>query len=406
MRELLDPHPDVRVDPAEYLRLLGFPRGHTLEGRPRELADWAGAWYATHGRPWIFSRPSRQLAVGADSLRVDGVVLRSDRMRGTLEQAGAHGAVLVAVSAGAQIEREALRAWVEERPDEYFFLETFGSAVVEQLVTAVGARLCAWAAGEGMAVLPHYSPGYPGWDVADQSALLSLVGRDGLPGPLEVLDSGMLRPKKSLLAVFGITRHTDRVRRLSELVPCENCSFSPCRFRRVPYRRAAAATVARAPGGTSERDAPRYATSTRALRRWTAERLSLTTAADGAVEAIFRYDGTTCSNMGRPLAFHYRVRLGPRAEGYRIREQACTPVPGDVGYRDMCQYLRDGEALIEAIGRDAPLAGQPLDAVLSWKRAAHGPGCYCEREARQHKWGLVLETIHYALAQDGGTPEP
>ena len=36
-----------------------------------------------------------------------------------------------------------------------------------------------------------------------------------IPGTLEVLESGMLRPKKSLLAVFGLTRHVDRVRRLT-----------------------------------------------------------------------------------------------------------------------------------------------------------------------------------------------
>jgi hypothetical protein len=216
----------------------------------------------------------------------------------------------------------------------------------------------------------------------------------------------MLRPKKSLLALFGITRHVDRVRRLAALVPCENCSFSPCQFRRLPYRRAPATAGRRVAGATTDRPGPAYATSTRALRRWAAERLSMTPGADGAVEAIFRYDGTTCSNLGRPLAFHYRVRLGPRAEGYPIREQACTPVPGDTGYRAMCEYLRDGEALVEAIAREAPLAGQPLDAVLSWKRPAIGPGCYCEPDARQHRWGLVLETIHYALAHDGGTPEP
>ncbi len=28
-----------------------------------------------------------------------------------------------------------------------------------------------------------------------------------------------------------------------------------------------------------------------------------------------------------------------------------------------------------------------------------GPSCYCEAESRAHKWGLVLETIHFALAR-------
>ena len=79
-----------------------------------------------------------------------------------------------------------------------------------------------------MAVLPHYSPGYPEWDIAEQPRLLELIRRtrnQSLPAAIDVLESGMLRPKKSLLAVFGLTQHTERVRRLTDLVPCENCSL-------------------------------------------------------------------------------------------------------------------------------------------------------------------------------------
>ena len=35
-------------------------------------------------------------------------------------------------------------------------------------MTMTGARLCAWADGQRLAVLPHYSPGYPEWDIAEQ----------------------------------------------------------------------------------------------------------------------------------------------------------------------------------------------------------------------------------------------
>ncbi len=236
MIEFLDTEPDVRVDEAEYIRLLGFPREYVLEGRALELANWAPEWYRAHGRPWIYARRSARFATGPDSIQVDGVTLKSEHVRRMLERAGAHMVMITAVSAGPEIDERAQQAWLEERPDEYFFLETFGSAVVEHLTAAAGARLCEWAEREGLAVLPHYSPGYPEWDVADQAPLFSLFRREALPGALEVLDSGMLRPKKSLLAMFGITRHTERVRRLSELVPCEGCSYGPCQFRRAPYK--------------------------------------------------------------------------------------------------------------------------------------------------------------------------
>jgi hypothetical protein len=135
------------------------------------------------------------------------------------------------------------------------------------------------------------------------------------------------------------------------------------------------------------------------LKRWAEERLSITTNPDDTLDATFRYEGTTCTNMGRSLAFDYAVKLGPRAQGYPILEQRCAPAAGDTGHTKMCQYLENPERLISSIDREKPLSGEPLNAVLSWQRNPSAAGCYCESASRDHKWGLVLETIHFALAQ-------
>jgi hypothetical protein len=142
-----------------------------------------------------------------------------------------------------------------------------------------------------------------------------------------------------------------------------------------------------------------YTVNRRALQRWSDERLSIQMNQDGSLDAVFRYDGTTCTNMGRPLAFQYQVKLGRRAEGYPVLEQRCVPVPGDTGHTFMCQYVEDSTRLMFAIEHERPLSGQPLDAVLAWHRKPSAAGCYCESASRDHKWGLVLETIHYALVQ-------
>lgn len=402
--EIVDRQPEIDVDPAEYIRLLGYPRGHVLEGRALELADWARAWYAEHGRPWTYARLVEDVRTADDGVMIDGTRFGGRRLRASLSRAGADAAFVAAVSAGEEAEAEAQRLWREERPDEYFFLEVFASAVVEHLTTMAGAQLCAWAEARNMAVLPHDSPGYAGWDVAEQAALLDVIARKtaSMPGAIRVLPSGALWPKKSLLAVFGVTRRVDEVRRLTELVPCENCSFRNCQYRRVPYRRGTTTAVGDIRVGTIERGTSRYTVNPRALRRWARERLTLEVREDGSVDAVFRYDGTTCTNMGMPLAFQYAVTLGPRGEGYPIRAQRCMPVPGDHGYRAMCGYLRDGERLVDTIASERPLLGQPLDAALSWRRPSSAAGCYCEAESRAHKWGLVLETIHFALAERDG----
>ena len=348
---------------------------------------------------------SMRLRIDDGAVILDGVRFTSSRLKTTLAEAGADRAFVVAVSAGPELEEEAQARWRDGKPDEYFFLEVYGSAVVEHLVTMTGARLCAWADGERSAVLPHYSPGYPEWTIEEQATLFDVI-RAPRPAaiPLDVLDSGMLRPKKSLLAVFGVTRHVDRVRPLTELSPCESCSFVACQYRRAPYRRSrrpapselpivADADVNPLSAGAS------YSVSIKALRRWSDERLTLQTRDDGSVAAVFRYEGTTCTNMGRPLQFHYHVKLGRREDGYPILEQSCAPAPGDAGHMAMCRYISDRDQLMASIATDRPLHGRPLDDVVRWTRTASPAGCYCEPDSRQHKWGLVLETIHYALAR-------
>jgi hypothetical protein len=405
--EIVDNSPDISVQAAEYLRLLGYPRGFALEGRALELAEGARDWFERNGHPWVYARSVDALAIDDNSLAIDGVTFHSPRLRNTLHAAGARSAVLVAVSAGPELEEEAQARWRDAKPDEYFFFEVFGSAVVEHLVTMTGARLCAWADGEHAAVLPHYSPGYPEWVIEEQARLLELIRRSRSDATrIEAMESGMLRPKKSLLAVFGVTDQTDRVRRLTELSPCENCSFVPCQYRRAAYRRSRASAASELPLKSVETSAAltedaTYSVGLKALQRWRRERLSLTEREDGRIVALFRYDGTTCTNMGRPLQFHYHVTLGPRESGFPILEQSCAPAPGNEGHTSMCRYISDREQLMATIAVERPLNGRPLDEVIRWTRASSPAGCYCEAESRQHKWGLVLETIHYALSVGG-----
>jgi hypothetical protein len=408
MIAFVDREPVINVSDGEYRRLLGYPRNAPMDDRARELDRMTRDWYARHGRPWIAAQEVDGIAACGTGVEIAGTVFTAERLRQRVEAASATSVVIVAVSAGAEAEAEAARLWKEEKPDEYYFLEMYASAVVEYLVMAAGGRLCAVADARQMAVLPHDSPGYVGWDVAEQPALLSLFS----PGTfgdrqIEALPTGMLRPKKSLLAVFGLTPHVDRVRRLTQLVPCDDCPLAGCQFRRRPFTRGAdwtgldgidsgdslPATVV-SPLSAS----PRYSVKAKALARWAAERLTLTRESDGSTRASFRFDGTTCSNMGRPIALDYEVTLGPREAGYAIERQRCGPTPGDTGHTAMCRYLTHREELMQAIATEAPLGGRPIDDVLTWGRPQVSTGCLCDADSRNHKWGLVLETIHYALA--------
>jgi hypothetical protein len=418
MFELTDTHPDSNVQESEYKRLLGFPGDHVLEGRSRELADKTRQWYAKNGRPWIYARQIEGLELAGERLHIDGAVFSSRQLHDNFNAAQVHNAMLAAVSAGGECEEKARELWQEEKPDEYFFMEMYGSAVVEHLVTVASGRICGWADQEGMVALPHYSPGYSGWDMADQTKLWELIRQmknGDFPGELQVMDTGMLRPKKSLLALFGLTRHPDKVRDFAKLVPCESCSLPGCQYRRAPcqhslpqiedVRRLQSQSgmfsegPARIVSPSGLRHDAQYSINLKALRKWSRERLQLKIRPDGSIEARFRYEGTTCSNMGRPLEYDYHILLGPERDGYEIIEAACLPAPGDTGHTFQCEHLKDAASLIHSIDMERPLRGRPLNDVLAWQRPISPSGCYCDATGRAHKWGLVFEVIHYALAQ-------
>jgi hypothetical protein len=236
---LLETHPSLEVEEAEYTRLLGLPRGHVLEEPLDGLARWAREWYEENGRPWISARRVERLEVSEDTTRVESTELSSPHLTARLQRAGATTAVVAAAGAGPEAEEEAGRLWRAGHPDRYFFLETYASAVVEALLKRLAAHLCSWADERGLAALPPYSPGYRGWPLTDQHALLDLVrgAAEPLPSALEVLASGQLRPKKSQLALFGLAPESEETTRRTELIPCTTCSYSPCRYRRAPYQR-------------------------------------------------------------------------------------------------------------------------------------------------------------------------
>ena len=384
MREWCERDFPVDVQTAEYQRLLGYPPGFVMEGRPRELAQWAIEWYAAHGRPWLYARELDSAAADPRGVVLDRESFHSEALRDRFTRTQAGGAVLAAVSAGVEVEDEAQRLWRAERPDEYYFLEVLGSAIVERLAYIAGSRLCQWAEPQRLAVLPHDSPGYPSWDIGEQVRLLALLKRSAaLPGPLEALESGALTPKKSLLAVYPIAPASAQLRRLTDMQPCDNCRLPGCQYRRLNY------TV-----------------NAKALRKWAGERLKLHPTDDGGVEARFRYDGTTCTNMGRALAFDYRVKLGPRKEGFLIEQQECAPAAGNSGYQSMCRYLEQGEKLLTTIADERAELGSTLAEAVGRRRPAAAAGCYCEPASRDHKWGLVLQTLHYALHESPETGIP
>ncbi len=238
------------VEDGEYHRLLGWPPDRPLEGALAAHAAEARAWYAESGRPWAATR--RIEVRGVDATRVHlatGASFHGAAFVRRLADVESHAVVAAALTAGPEIEREARRRWADGKPDEGFFLDRFGAAVVEALVRWLSRQLCRAAEPAGETVMFHLSPGCGSWPLSEQRLLHGRLAESGAgraapglradsagerTGPVRLLESGGLEPGPSLLAVLALSRRSGRA---TAADACRTCDLGGCAFRRAPFRR-------------------------------------------------------------------------------------------------------------------------------------------------------------------------
>lgn len=227
----------ARIAQAEYARLLDYPDRRIPAGRARQRADAGRDWYEHHGRPWAFARVLAIDGTTGAGIRFEsGAVLTGQALGRRLGEAGATALVVAAVSAGTAVDERATALWRDQRPDEAYFLDRFAAAVVEHLASWAGRHLRSLAFGHGLGTLPGLSPGNEGWDLGQQTVAAQCLTAGGAAPPprsFEVLPSGMIRPKSSLLTVFGMTPRLDSAEAAWRRQSCSRCSLTSCGFRRV-----------------------------------------------------------------------------------------------------------------------------------------------------------------------------
>lgn len=192
-------HPTVRCE--DFKRFLRYPPRRAFDTPLAENASWAQSWFAAHARPWFCTLVVDTQAQPGRGLRIDDEWFDSPALAEKF--ANIDRAVIAIASASAEADLEAAARWQAGEPDRYFFLESYSAAVANALLWELRQRLRTWTGGR--ALFPHHGPGYAGWSIADTPRLLAHVAAaSDLPGPIEALGSGMLRPKKSHLVLFGL----------------------------------------------------------------------------------------------------------------------------------------------------------------------------------------------------------
>ncbi|HYR72457.1 MAG TPA: vitamin B12 dependent-methionine synthase activation domain-containing protein [Candidatus Acidoferrum sp.] len=148
-----------------------------------------------------------------------------------------------AVGAGICTVGEAIEAHVRQLFDAREFplavmLDSVGSAAVESLAEYANDLLCQAGLRAGTKVTNRISPGYAGWDTAEQAALFRLCPGD--PIGVRLNEACFMTPGKSISWLVGIG---PEARVDHYFTQCRRCWMRDCAYRRAP-----AATTVRQPG--------------------------------------------------------------------------------------------------------------------------------------------------------------
>ena len=231
---VLAPHPivleglPVRIDPDEVLRFHGYKAELGVPAADA-LARFDEAFALGEGllAPRVVYRTAAVSARSADLVEAGGErfhIPDIGRLWGPLEAVGA-----AICTAGEAIESR-VRALLDQREGALAaMLDSVGSAAVESLAEHVNDLLCERALREGRRVTNRVSPGYAGWDTAEQAALFRLC--PGAPAGVALDPGCVMTPAKSISFLVGIGADA-RVDHY--FAQCRRCWVSDCAHRRTP----------------------------------------------------------------------------------------------------------------------------------------------------------------------------
>ena len=221
----------LAIDPDEVLRFQGYRRDVDVPG-PDVLALFDEA--LALGRACMEPRALVRWVVvrerSADTLTLDDLVLTIPGIERSWGAPTEVAAVIVTI--GDALERRVSALWEARELPLAAMLDSVGSGAVESLAEYLNDSLCQQAVARGVKATNRISPGYGGWDVAEQSLLFRLV--PGEPLGVTLNDACFMTPEKTITLLVGAGR---AVRVDHYFSQCARCWMPGCAYRRVPARR-------------------------------------------------------------------------------------------------------------------------------------------------------------------------
>ena len=216
------------IDRDEVLRFQGYKKGGdvpepavlALFDEALALGERLMAPRAVYRAAAVDGQGPDWIAAGGERLTIPDV----ERLWGPLEAVGA-----AICTVGESIETRVRELFDAREFPLAVMLDSVGSAAVESLAEHVNDLLCHAGLAAGLRVTNRVSPGYAGWDVAEQAALFRLC--PGAPIGVTLNAGRMMTPLKSISLLVGVgpAARVDHY-----FTQCRRCRMPDCAYRRAP----------------------------------------------------------------------------------------------------------------------------------------------------------------------------
>ena len=171
--------------------------------------------------PAKFDHENYSITAGAQCFTVKKVVFQQLKK--------VESVALFVCTAGNEIINKSRELMKEGEQLKGYVYDVFGSLVVEEAMDCIQESLKNKMQERGLKITNRYSPGYCGWDVAEQKKLFRLLPEKFCG--IELTDSCLMHPIKSVSGIIGIGRSV----KFNDYT-CNLCDEEDCLYRNLRHK--------------------------------------------------------------------------------------------------------------------------------------------------------------------------
>ncbi len=217
-------HIQPTIENDDLAKLLGGQEKKSLSKSIRKKLRTARQKLNKLIKPSVHYRIVKPSAMDNDVVQLDETVeFSSTQLAKTLKNA--EEIVCFVGTIGTGVENEINRLLGKQKLAEAYILDAMASVAVENMIDRFQDLMENRFSAEDRTVTLRFSPGYCDWPVTQQKKLFDIFDPKQLN--VELMDSCLMKPRKSVSGVFGITPEESE-----SYNPCRDCPTRRCESRR------------------------------------------------------------------------------------------------------------------------------------------------------------------------------